>query len=191
MEIRMQNLIPGTCKYALYILLAPAVFLSCKKSKKDEAAPAPARTVLQADTEVRSTIDVAYANSTVSDLAMMIGFMAETKTASCFYLAAPVANCGTVTTTRDTLARFVTMTFLDAKCMDGRSRKGSVTGDYSLDKTTFNTIYNYGDYFRNYNFGCKVTLSGYRIDEWKIESLDGSPLIIATPLKTLGLIRMK
>jgi hypothetical protein len=171
-------------RYLLILSLSFLFFQNCKKKNEPvtEEPPVVKTPLTQADTEVRSTINVTYINTVVSDFAMMAGFLGERKLTNTFYSEIPGGSTGTTTATLDTAAKYMIMSFNDAKCQDGKRRSGSVIFDYGLKPQVFPNQSASAAYFRDPGFSCILSLSAYTVDGWSVETVPGFTTMIMNTL---------
>jgi hypothetical protein len=138
-----------------FSILAVSALLVLGCNKKDNIAPEP-------DTEFESAVDVTWANMVITDLDQICAFVGENDMYPKFYQAAPGQS--TITVTRDTVAKYLFVSFNKTKCLDGRLRDGTILMNYK---------HNGGDpnarYYHDYGFEGNVQLANYKIDGWLIK----------------------
>src|ERR1035437_2341609 len=132
------------------ILLAMTVsVISCKK--KDTTAN---------DSDTSSTSDNSLAEKTSDDVTNMAGQASEDGTMSSYRPGSggqeDVFGLGCAIVTRDIVARKITVTF-NGTCLDGSTRSGTLTFDYSGSPVGVR-------FYRNPGFKCVVTSNGYTVD---------------------------
>jgi hypothetical protein len=141
-------------------LIAAALITGCKKEPN---------VVPEADTEVQSAIDVAFATYVITDIDMMCSFMGENTLLQHFFTAQPgtaSGSTGTMTATRDTMNNSLAMSFNKTKCMDGRLRDGTVYMDWEdLD----NIATNNDNYIRDFKYRGRLALLNYKVDGWIVD----------------------
>ena len=131
------------------ILAATAIFLtSCNK----KTAEAPV-----ADTEFDSAIQATYANTTVTDIDMICGFLGENQIPK---FVAAQAGYAPVNVTNAAMMSTITWT-PGTKCMDGKTRSGSIVMTWTNATT----------YYRDKGFAGTVTLNNYVVDGWSVDDV--------------------
>ncbi len=162
-----------TTKLKLGLLAAITIpfLMGCPKSKK---AVAP-----EADTELQSSIDAAFANFVVTDIEMIASFSGENDRFAAFYTPAPGnPGPGTFLVYEPSGEDIVTGYQGKVNCKDGRVREGSVwlrhpqTSDPNAR------------YYRRYNFIGQLTLLDFKVDGWAIETINGTPCYIYNRLSS-------
>ncbi len=141
------------------ILAASAVFLTSCNKKVTEAPVA--------DKEFQSSIDASYANTIVTDIDALCGFLGENANPK-FFNGAP----GTPTITPGNVPNIsASMTWPAAGqlCMDGKKRSGSILMTYTYTGPV-------APYYRDYGFKAIVTLNNYHVDGWHVD--DSTSFII-------------
>lgn len=135
------------------ILLATAIFVtSCNK----KVTPEPV-----VDTELQSSIDVSFLNSSVQDIDMMAGFLAENSYPK--FVAPAPGSPGTITVVNNTISpQSASITWNNTKCLDGKTRSGSIVITYSFTDINSN-------YYRDYGFNGNISLNNYVVDGWNID----------------------
>lgn len=132
------------------ILAATAIFLtSCNK----KTAEAPV-----ADTEFDSAIQASFANTTVTDVDMICGFLGENQIPK--FVANQAGSPATVVTNTPGLAASITWA-PGTKCMDGKTRSGSIVMTWTNPTT----------YYRDYQFAGTVYLNNYVVDGWSVDDV--------------------
>ena len=134
------------------ILAASALFvLGC--NKKDNIAPEP-------DTEFQSSVDITWANMVITDIDQICAYVGENNLYPKFYLPAP--GQATINVTRDTVLKYLFISFNNTKCVDGRLRDGTIAMNYSVANVNSN-------YYHDFGFVGNITLINYKVDGWKIK----------------------
>lgn len=162
------------------LAISALLITSCKKKTPNEAP--------EADTEVQSSIDAAYATYLISDIDMASSFAAENTFLKHFYTEVPGTvgsmgpSTGSFTATRDISANAIIFSWNKTQCLDGRLRSGSIFMYWGFN-TYFNPVVNpNAKYARDYQFCGAITLSDYRVDGWLIENVNGSPAFLKNTL---------
>lgn len=149
--------------FSFSILALTAVFTlgGCKKEKN--VAPEP-------DTELQSSIDVAYGFYSISDIEMWASFLGENQLFPKFYV--PAANStGTIVPQRDTVLKYISEAFNNTTCADGRVRNGSIFVNYASALAN-------AKYYRDYKYKAKIFMANYSVDGWKVIPRNGSQITI-------------
>jgi hypothetical protein len=164
------------------LLAAAGIFvLSCKKAEPN-VAPEP-------DMETQQAIDIAWATYVVTDIEQASAFIGENLLYDHFYIDVPWSkakdcpSCGTVTPTRDTSAKLLGMGFNKTYCVDGKYREGTIFVNYNYNNEVNKYLAQYRNinsdpharYYHDYGWCGLVTLSEYKIDGWRIKTLNGEP----------------
>lgn len=138
------------------LAIAATLFTGCNKKTNPEPI---------ADKEFQSSVDVSYANSIVTEIDMICGFLGETAFPK-FFVNAP----GSPTVTINNSTNLYSITWpTNTKCMDGKTRTGSISLAVAPSTIGIN-------YYRDANFTSTVTLNNYHVDGWKV--LDSVALVI-------------
>ncbi len=135
------------------LMLASAVVVSsCKKSSTTEPAK---------DSDTSAASDHTMAENTASDIENMAAESSEQGSLSSYRLGSgqeSVSAISCAAMTYDTTNRKITATFSNTSpCLDGRTRSGSLTFDYSASAAGAN-------HYRNPGFTCTVTSQNYVVD---------------------------
>jgi hypothetical protein len=137
-------------KFSAVVLMAVAL-TSC--NKKTNTAP-------EADKEFQSAIDAAAATMIATDIDMIV-----TQASEYAYLASfrqsTVAGSGIVNVNRDTTNKLNTITFINAKCVDGKVRNGVISINYAGGTPA-------QLYIRNPGHVSNITFSNYSVNQFKI-----------------------
>lgn len=144
-----------------FSILAVSALLVLGCNKKDNVAPEP-------DTEFQSSIDISYAHTVITDIDMICSYVGENNLSPKFYLPVP-GGTGTITVTRDTVLKYLIVSYNKTTCMDGRVRDGSIFMNYAFSNPN-------AKYYRDFEFQGKVSLTNYKVDGWKV-SLKNSFII--------------
>ncbi|MCC6370450.1 MAG: hypothetical protein IT236_05530 [Bacteroidia bacterium] len=176
--MKMKRVTLGFSVLALTVIFA----IACKK-------PTP-NVVPEPDTEVQTAVDASWATFVVSDIETMCSFMGENNFLTHFYSEVPGTATGlqgTMTVTRDTNGRTLNMGFFKTSCIDGRFREGTVFmryGGFSADEIKAFIPRNKIDsrYTHSYGFGGFITLTDYKVDGWRIETVDGVPAVLTNEM---------
>lgn len=134
---------------SLFLVVLTVVALSgCKKEKEEEI-----------DKDTMGAEDNAYAESVSSDIEVIGSQAADGGSSlSNFRIgdaSAVLSSCATIT--HDTLLRIVTVTFNGGTCLDGRTRSGVLTFDYSASPAA-------SKHYRDPGFTCTVTSNNYVVE---------------------------
>ena len=128
--------------------LVAAVLAGCKKEKTEDI-----------DLDTSAAEDNAFAENTSSDINSIADQAVDgTSSLSSFRLedaSTVLSACATVT--RDTINHIVTVTFNGSQCIDGRTRSGVLTFNYSASPAG-------SKHYRDPGFTCTVTSSNYVVD---------------------------
>ncbi len=138
-----------TLALAGLMLASAAIVSSCKK--KDS-------TTTPTDNDTSAAIDHTMAESHASDVDNMASEVSEQGSLQSYRMGSgqesvSALSCATLTYGN----RSITATFNGSTCLDGKTRSGSLTFDYSASPLTAN-------YYRNPGFSCAVTSSNYVVD---------------------------
>lgn len=151
------------------LLAAVALFIaSC--NKKANVAP-------EQDMEFKSSKDVAYANSLITEIDIITSYLGEGYTSSTlFFSPAPtstsLSTTYTIVTDHNPVTKTYSVTFTGSvTCRDGKKRNGTIILDYSLSNTTYSA-----QVYRDAGFVGKVSLVNYWVDGYYID--DASPFMI-------------
>lgn len=136
-----------------FSILAASALLVLGCNKKDNIAPEP-------DTEFQSAVDVTWANMVITDIDQICAFVGENDLYPKFYMPAP--NQSTIVVTRDTVAKYLFVSFNDTKCVDGRLRDGTIAMNYTYGNPN-------AKYYHDFEFVGNIQLINYKIDGWKIK----------------------
>jgi hypothetical protein len=150
-------------------VLATALTVACKE-KVPNVAPEP-------DTETETAVDAAWATFVMTDIDMVVSFIAENDLFPKFYTHVPgteTANGGTVSAQREPGPKQLNINFNNAKCMDGRMRKGEIFIEYKYEDINHQGGNPNSNYYHEYGFACKVSLNDYRVDGWLIDEYNPS-----------------
>src|SRR5262245_3544773 len=128
-------------KLLFSVTLVIAVLSACKKEKEQE----------EIDKDTMGAEDNAYAETVSSDIET-IGSQASDGGSSLSNFrvgdaSAVLSTCATIT--HDTVLRTVTVTFNGGTCLDGRTRSGVLTFDYSASPAA-------SKHYRDPGFTCSV-----------------------------------
>lgn len=138
------------------ILAATALFMiGCKKEKDTEIEP---------DKEFQSSVDISYATQVITDIDMICAYGGENDMdLSRFFRNTPASVApNTVTVSRDTVLKYVFISFNKAMCRDGHVRDGSIGMNYANPNPN-------SKYYRDFGFTGKILLINYKIDEWSVK----------------------
>ncbi len=183
---------------------AGMVFFACKK--EPNVAP-------ETDKEVQTSIDVSFASFLISDIEMIVSWMGEddAQGKQKFYVESPANTGGGVTVIRNLATRRISFNFNNTLCADGHVRSGTIYLFYKWRMAS--KVFPYGDsikpgatppidefdfvypdlpypytgnenYIRDYNFGGRITLEDYRVDDWLVDNEDYT--ITNPAIKVLG-----
>ncbi len=135
---------------SLFLIALTIIGLSaCKKEKEEQ----------EIDKDTMGAEDNAYAESVSSDIEVIGSQAADGGTSlNSFRItdaSAVLSSCATIT--RDTALRIVTVTFNGGTCLDGRTRSGMLTFDYSASPAV-------SKHYRDPGFTCTVTSNNYVVD---------------------------
>ncbi|MCC6370449.1 MAG: hypothetical protein IT236_05525 [Bacteroidia bacterium] len=174
--------IKKTIQHTSLAVLSATLLIACKK-------PTP-NVVPEPDTEFQSSKDAVWATQVISDIETQCSFMAEGNRSNHFYTEIPgtaTGNQGTVTSTFDPSFTYINMGFFKSKCLDGHEREGTVF--IKIDGFSQNEINTFfprrqpdSRYTHSYGFGGFITLSEYKVDGWKIETVDGIPAVLTNEM---------
>ncbi|MCW3076149.1 MAG: hypothetical protein JWO32_758 [Bacteroidetes bacterium] len=146
------------------VIAMTALFLiGC--NKKANVAP-------EQDMEFQSSKDAAFANSLVTEIDIIAGYLGEREYNNSFFNKAP-GSAGAITITPDTLNKKLSVTYSGSvTCSDGKRRDGTIVLDYSASNVA---LYN-AKYYRDAGFVAKVTLNNYWVEGWTLD--DAVPFVI-------------
>ena len=135
------------------LMIASAVIVSsCKKSSNTEP---------NKDSDTSAATDHTMAENTANDVENMAAESSEQGALNSYRLGSgeeSVSAISCANLTYDTLNRKITATFSGTSpCLDGRTRSGSLTFDYSASPAGAN-------HYRNPGFTCTVTSQNYVVD---------------------------
>lgn len=149
-------------KFSAVVLMAVAL-TSC--NKKTNEAP-------EADKEFQSAIDASAATMIATDIDMIVSQASEYAYLAS-YRQSTVSGSGVVSVVRDTTNKQNTITFINAKCVDGKVRNGVISINYT--GTTPAQLY-----MRNPGHVSNVTFSNYSVNQYKIAGTGSSMKITNT-----------
>jgi hypothetical protein len=134
---------------SLFLVALTAIALSgCKKEKEEEI-----------DKDTAAAEDNAYAESAASDIEVIGSQAADGGSSlSNFRIgdaSSVLSSCATIT--HDSILRIVTVTFNGGTCLDGRTRSGALTFDYSASPIA-------SRHYRDPGFTCTVTSNNYVVE---------------------------
>ncbi|MEO6303084.1 MAG: hypothetical protein ABIP51_07910 [Bacteroidia bacterium] len=134
------------------ILAASAIFVtSCNKKTTEPPV---------ADKEFQTSIDASYANTIVTDIDMIAGFLGENSYPK--FIAPAPGSTGTITVVNNTVfPQSASVTFNNTKCLDGKVRNGSIVMTYTVSGNS--------NYYRDYGFQGIITLNNYEVDGWRVD----------------------
>jgi len=128
------------------LMITSAAFISSCKKKTNETK----------DTDTSAASDNNLAETTSNDVVSMTGQASENGSLSTYKMGAGEdvtgLSCATVTLT----GQILTATFSGGVCLDGRTRSGILTFDYSASPA--------GAHYRTPGFTCHVTSTNYVVD---------------------------
>ncbi len=160
---------------ALAVAACLLFFSDCKKPEPNVEP--------EADMETQSAIDAIWATYVVTDIDQICAFMAENQLDQHFYTS--VAGSGPTTPDRDSAAKYLKMGYNKTLCIDGRVRDGSIFMNYKphlIDNPRANPNSNY---YRDFGFAGRITLSEYKVDGWLIKLYnDLAPAYVYNTLTT-------
>lgn len=171
-----------TLNTKLLILLVSSVCLfGCRKEDIDNSGPQTPQTpasLTPAPNEIADiTKDFAFAVLCISDIDQMMGMSADEQL-NHFYMEQPgtsSAGTGTVTIIRDLTNAFISSSFNNARCLDGKLRKGSVFLDYQYQTNST------PNYYREPGFAGAISVANYVVDDWLLQVFD--PLVQLPEIK--------
>ncbi len=164
------------------LAISALLVISCKKKTPNEAP--------EADTEVQSSIDAAYATYLISDIDMATSFSAENTFLKHFYTEIPGtagtlgAGTGSFTAIRDISANEITFAWNKTKCLDGRLRSGSIFLYWGYNPLWNPTVNLNAKYAHDFEFKGRIVLVDFRVDGWLIENLNGSEAYLKNTLSS-------
>jgi hypothetical protein len=147
----------------LPVLAIAGLFLGCKKPEPNVAPVA--------DTETQTAVDAAWATYVVTDIDMMCSFLGENDCIRHFYTDVPGTSTSTegwYDYTRDISEQRLSMNWFNTKCLDGRVRSGEVRLVYNPTYSINPRSNPNANYYHDYGFGGRLTLTDYRVDGWLI-----------------------
>jgi hypothetical protein len=155
-------------KKSLCILLVVSVLVTfCKKPAKEATDP------YVYSSDIQTSKDLTAATFIVTDIDMLAGFLGENDLFNHCYLPQPGSS--TMSVTRDTSAKIFLAAFNNSKCVDGKTREGSVFFSYNVPGQDNAAA----QYYREFGFTCMVNFSDYKVNGWKIELMNASvPAVI-------------
>lgn len=143
-------------------LAAGWVLFSC--TKKPDVAPV-------ADTEVKTSIDAAYATQLVSDVEMICSFIGEDHSTGYQKFYGPVpASLSSFSIIR--AGNRISINYNNTMCRDGKVRDGSIWLFFKEAEYATHPITGNENYIRDYNFTGRITLEEYKVDGWLIDNKD-------------------
>lgn len=140
-----------TVALAGLMLASAAIVSSCKK--KDT-------TTTTTDNDTSAAKDHTMAENTASDVDNMAAEASEQGSISSYRMGSgqeSVSAISCATMTYDTVNKIITATFSGSTCLDGRTRSGSLTFDYSASPAG-------ATHYRNFGYSCVVTSQNYVVD---------------------------
>lgn len=161
------------------LAVSAALFSGCGK-KVTPTAPV-------ADTELQTSIDASHALFMVTDAEMIGAFISDNTLIPDFYMPSAV-SIGSVSPVQNLDAEFISFGFNRTTCLDGRLRDGTVILDRAIDPVLNSNANANSRYYRRFGFSCKLTLSEYTVDGWRIvttngdNSVEGQPCVVINKL---------
>lgn len=161
-------------------VIACLILPSCKKEKPAAVIEVPPADPYTYSADLQSSKDAVFAYYLVSDIDMMCSFMGEKIIANSFYTHSPTTSGNTVTVTYDEMSSMCVTSFNNSKCVDGRTRSGTVFMQFPNPpgapapgpKLTHDFAYE-----------GKISFSEYVVDGWKVLLADESkPLLLINTL---------
>lgn len=146
---------------AVFLILAPVSFLLVACEKRSVMAPEP-------DKEFQSSVDVSWALQVISDIDMVCSHSGEDDLAdeTNFFWETPESlSPNTLTPSRDSVGKYISMSFNEVICRDGHTRSGTISMNYKPSNPNAN-------YYRDFEFKGKVQLFNYKIDGWSVSLLN-------------------
>ncbi|HEY4798253.1 MAG TPA: hypothetical protein VII99_04165 [Bacteroidia bacterium] len=132
---------------AIAISMALAVsFVACKKKNNTPAQ----------DTDASGASDNTLAEKTADDMVNMAGQASENGSMSSYREIEDAFGLGCATVVYDSINKKITATF-SGTCLDGHTRSGTLTFDYSQSAAG-------AKFYRNPGFKCVVTSTNYMVD---------------------------
>jgi hypothetical protein len=158
------------------VLACSFVFMGCPK-KTPNVEPV-------ADTETQSAIDAAWATYVISDIDQICAFVAEDGFFNTFYNEAPGQPTTTVIRDTDAVQKVFAWPF-PTRCLDGRTREGSIFLYTKLDRNGNDDANANSRYYRDFGFVGRIQPSNYKVDGWLIELFNpAAPAYIYNRLTT-------
>src|SRR5688572_16093168 len=148
------------------ILALTATFVTGCKEPVQPVAP-------EADAELQTVQDAAWATYVITDIEQMCAFMGENELFNHFYThvqGTPPLN--QVSVERNTQAKDLRMLFNDTRCVDGLFRQGTVFVRYEFDPVRKPGANPNAEYYDEYGFVAQLSLLNYRVDGWIVENYD-------------------
>lgn len=146
-------------KRTLLVLLAGSLLALCYTGCKKPGTAEPDPYTYNA--ELQSTNDACFAMLTVSDIEMCMAFVAEGVLTPYFYMP---ASPGGISVTRDTVAKYLFVSYNNVLCKDGKTRDGSIAMNYNFAHPN-------AKYYRDVNFSGKIVLINYKVNKWEITNV--------------------
>jgi len=147
----------------LLILSCVIVATACKKPE-----PNLEPTI---DSETETALDAVWATYVVSDIEQICAFMGENTLNHHFYTEA-AGSSGTFVPIRDESAEYINFAWNNTTCLDGRFRSGTILMNYKSDPVTNPRANENANYYRDYGYVGRITLSEYKVDNWLVKLYD-------------------
>jgi hypothetical protein len=177
--------------YIVVLALGGLIITACKKKEKvveETPAPTPTPDPYTYSADLQSSKDISFATSLISDIEMMGSFMGEEILNTTFYNFIPGTEgtlgfgTGTYSCVRDDGANFATMAFNKTKCLDGKTRNGSVFMLY--DQAAIKTG---AGHARDFQFAGDISFGNFVVDGYKIELYDpNAPMKLINTVTSSG-----
>lgn len=143
-------------------LVASWVLFSC--TKKPNVPPV-------ADTEVKTSLDVAFATQIVSDIEMICSFIGEDHSVGYQTIYGPVpASLHSFSVIR--AGNRISINYNNTLCQDGKVRDGSVWLYFKETEYASHPLTGNENYMHDYNFTGRITLEEYKVNGWLIDNKD-------------------
>jgi hypothetical protein len=119
----------------------------------------------QPDTEVETATDALWATFVMTDIHLITAYMAENDHAAHNFNYV-------VDFTRDPVWQSLNTSFVQTKCRDGILRDGTVFAEYGAASGQEPLVNPNAEYYHQYGFVARVSLSDYKVDGWLVDEYD-------------------
>jgi len=120
--------------------------------------------------DLQSSKDISEASMIISDLEMLCAFVGDKIFVPKFYR--PLNDPSAMVASMDTVAKYYSIAFNQAMCVDGKKRNGSVFVNYGLSSPNVR-------FYHDFGFVGRVLLTNFEVNGWRVENLNSAPFTIS------------